>query len=78
MTVSTPPSEVPDLSSEQSIASNITGSVASKMNTNRSTYSRGGRGRGGRGFDRGGRHCSTRITNKDSFVWARIQEEISS
>ena len=39
------------------------------MNTNRSTYSRGGggRGRGGRGFDRGGRHFFTRITNKDSM-----------
>ena len=37
------------------------------MNTNRSTYSRGGRGRGGRGFDRGGRYFFTRITNKDSI-----------
>ena len=55
MTVSTPPSEVPGLSSEQSIASNITGSVASRMNS-RSTFSRGGRGRVDRGFDRGGRH----------------------
>ena len=51
MTVSTPPSEVPGLSSEQSIASNITGSVASRMNS-RSTFSRGGRERGGRGFNR--------------------------
>ena len=67
MTISTPPSEVPNLSSDQSVASNITGSVASRMNTSRSTFSRGGRGRGGRGFDRGGRHFSTRITNKDSI-----------
>ena len=67
MIVSTPPSEVPGLSSEQSVASNITGSVALRMNTSRSTYSRGVRGRGCRDFDRGGKHFSTRITNKDSI-----------
>ena len=67
MTVSTPSSEVPGLSSVQYVASNITGSVASRMNTSRSTYSRGGRRRGGRGFDRGGRYFSTKITNKDSI-----------
>ena len=67
MTVSTPPSEVLELSSEQSVSSNITGSVASNVNTQRSTYGRGGRGRGGIGFDRGGRHFFTRITNKDSM-----------
>ena len=67
MIVSTLPLEIPGLSSEKFVASNITGSVASRMNTSRSTYSRGGRRRGGRGFDRGGRYFSTKITNKDSI-----------